>query len=119
MRIKNKFLFWSTGLIAGFLNGLLGTGGGMVVVPSMVRAGFSRQEAHANSVCVILCICTASAFIYIKSGNLSLFDALPYMPYGILGSVLGSLLLPKINHNILKKMFGCFSIWAAYRLIAK
>lgn len=108
-----------TGLAAGFINGLLGTGGGMIVLPSLISSGMDRQKAHVNSVCIIFFICLSSAFIYLNSHDLDFTQALPYIPWGILGSITGSVLLPKTNQSVLRKLFGCFSIWAAYRLITR
>ena len=54
------------GLFAGFLNGLFGAGGGMVVVPMLERAGYEEEvKSHAMSVSIILPICVLSAGIYL------------------------------------------------------
>lgn len=119
MKVKRAILLFLTSVSAGFVNGLLGTGGGMIILPSLVGFGMDRKKAHANSVCIIFFICLVSAFIYFQSNNLVFATSLPYIPWGIAGAIAGSALLPKINQNILKKLFACFSIWAAYRLITK
>ena len=119
MHIRKNILFWSSAFCAGIINGLLGAGGGMLIVPSLISSGFSRKKAHANSVCIIFCICLVSTFVYLRSGSVSIADSFPYLIWGILGSFIGSILLQKINQNVLRKLFGCFSIWAAYRLLTK
>lgn len=48
---KKLFSLWGT--LAGFLNGMLGAGGGMVVVP-ILKTRLSEKQAHATSVAVIL-----------------------------------------------------------------
>ena len=118
LNLKN-LLPYCLGLLSGFLNGLLGAGGGMIIVPSLVKSGMPQKNAHANSVCIILAICITSSIIYINSGTVSLNDALPYMPWGIFGALLGTFILSRINHNLLRKLFGCFSLWAAYRMLSK
>lgn len=107
------------GLFSGIISGLLGAGGGLIVVPSLMKAGLKQQNAHAASVCIMLPICIVGALMYIKSGSVSVSQAIPYIPTGIIGAAVGSLILSKINHNILRKVFGCFSIWAAFRLLTR
>lgn len=114
-----KLLPYGLGLCSGFLNGLLGAGGGMIVVPSLVKSGMDQNKAHANSVCIILPICIVSSIFYISSNTVSIKDSLPYIPWGILGALLGSAVLSKINQNLLRKLFGCFSVWAAYRMLSR
>ena len=83
-KIKQKFSWLSAlgGLAAGIINGLLGAGGGMVVVPMLQRAGLEPKKAHATSVCVILPVCVFSSVLYLTSGRVTLGDAAPYLLWG-------------------------------------
>lgn len=114
-----KFLPPISGLIAGLINGLLGAGGGMIIVPMLLKSGLSRKQAHATSVCIILPICIFSSIIYLINGRVILNDVLPYMVWGILGSITGALVLAKINQNLLRRIFGLLIIWAAIRLLIR
>ena len=44
---KKLFSLWGT--LAGFLNGMLGAGGGMVVVP-ILKTRLSEKQAHATEI---------------------------------------------------------------------
>lgn len=115
---KNKsFTGAFSGLIAGLLNGLLGAGGGMVIVPMLERAGLEPRQAHATSIAVIVPLCALSAFIYLQGHSLSFTDALPYIPAGALGAFAGAKLLPHIPANLLRRLFGAFMLYAAWRLL--
>lgn len=107
------------GFVSGLLNGLLGAGGGIVLVPMLLKSGMERKKAHANSVCIILSVCIVSSAIYIFSEYVSFNDAIPYAPWGILGAIIGTSILPRINKGLLRKIFGLFSIWAAWRLLSR
>ncbi len=105
------------GFLAGALNGLLGAGGGMIIVPTLTKLGLSQQKAHATSVCIILPFCVFSASLYLSSGKVTIQDALPYLGWGVLGASIGTYILSKINEQILRRMFGLLMIWAAYRMV--
>ena len=107
------------GLASGFINGMLGAGGGMIAVPTLSSLGLDRKKAHANSVAVIMPLSLFSAALYIASGKVHIPDALPYIPLGLLGSFLGTIFLPKISNTILKKVFALFVLWAGIRLLIK
>lgn len=117
--LNKKIFILLIGLAAGIISGLLGAGGGLIVVPSLIKLGLKQKYAHAASVCIMLPICIVGAFMYIKSGVVSATQAVGYIVPGVAGAVSGSLMLSKINHNILRKIFGCFSIWAALRMLMR
>ena len=106
----NKKISSISGFLAGVLNGLLGAGGGMIIVPMLSRAGLEQSKAHATSVCIILPICIFSACVYLFSGRLTISDAAPYLIWGLIGAILGSYFLTKINPVLLKKLFGLILI---------
>ena len=112
-KVKTYFL----GFICGILNGLLGAGGGMIIVPALVSNDIKIKKAHATSVCIILFLSLLSASIYIINGKVSIIDALPFLPGGIVGSIVGVKLLQKINPSLLRKAFGILMIWAAIKML--
>ena len=56
-----------------------------------------------------------SAFLYAKQG-FSLTAALPYIPFGLVGAVVGAKLLPKIPQKALQRIFGLLILFSAVRL---
>lgn len=107
------------GFIAGLVNGLLGAGGGMILVPMLSKAGLETKKTHANSIAVILPISILSSIMYINSGRVALSDATPYLIWGVMGSILGAFILTKINDIWLKRIFGILMVWAAVRMLLK
>lgn len=120
MSTKNKtFLTAAAGIGIGFINGLLGAGGGMIAVPLLKRLGLNQKEAHANAVAVILPISIISAVMYIWKDYVNLSDALIYIPTGLFGAVIGTYILKKISPLWLKRIFGGFMVYAGIRLLLK
>lgn len=112
-----RFLNIAGGGAAGLVNGLLGSGGGMVAVPTLERSGVEANRAHATSVAVMLPLSAVSAFFYLRSGSTALADALPYIPGGIAGSLLGVLLLRRIRPQLLRRIFGGVAVWSGLRIL--
>lgn len=107
------------GFFIGFLNSFLGGGGGIIAIPMFVKEGKSQNEAHANSIALMMFLTIISAFVYLYNGEINMIDAFKFVPLGILGSFLGALLMPKIPSDLLRKVFSAFMIWAGIRMIVK
>ncbi len=116
--LKN-FSLCFLGLIAGVISGLLGTGGGIILIPSLCKIGFDQKSAHATSVSTMLPICTVGTFMHIYSSSFRMEQSAIYVIFGLIGAFIGTRLIHKINQNILRNIFALFSIWAGFRLILK
>mgnify|MGYP002617031686 CR=1 FL=1 len=95
-----KYTHLLYGLICGFLNGLFGSGGGTVAVPAFEKNGTEPKKAHASSVALIFVLSLVTAVIYLINGKLDFGTALEYIPYGLIGAILGSFLLGKIPDRL-------------------
>lgn len=105
------------GLGAGIINGLLGAGGGMVVVPLLSAMGVHGKRSHATALMVIVPLSAVSAVLYLVQGRVGFADALPWLPGSLLGAYLGSRLMPKIATGWLKLLFGGLMLWGGVRLL--
>lgn len=114
--MKKKFTVYILGLITGVVSGLLGAGGGMIAVPSLKKAGLNTKEAHSNAVAVILPIAILSAVLYLIDGRMSIAKTLPFLPGGLIGAYIGTLLLKKISPFWLVKIFGAFMVYLGVRM---
>lgn len=86
-------------------------------MPVLKKSGLSLKEAHATSVLIMAVLSVLSAYLYLSTGRLSLEEAAAFIPGGIVGGVLGSLLFTKIKAGTLKKIFGAFVIFAAAKIL--
>ena len=108
------------GLITGIINGLFGSGGGILVVPSLVfLLGVEDYKAHATAISIILPLSIISTFIYFKNNIIKFDIALIITLGGVLGSFIGAKILKKIPISILRKIFGIVIIITALRMIIK
>ena len=105
------------GLGAGVINGLLGAGGGMVVVPLLSAMGVRGKRSHATALMVIVPLSAVSAVLYLVQGRVGFADALPWLPGRLLGAQLGRRLMPKIASGWVKLLFGGLMLWGGVRLL--
>lgn len=107
-----------TGLLAGFINGLLGSGGGVLVVLYLtIMAGIGQKKAQATAIAVILPLAVLSSIIYARGGHVQWPVLWKVSLGGIAGAILGAFLLNKMKGNLLKKMFGVFLVIAGLRML--
>lgn len=117
-KFLKKYVNYIVGLCSGVINGLLGAGGGMLAVPTL-KSQIEPQKAHATTVAIIMPMCLVSSIWYIAAGRVTVKDAMPYAPYGVLGAVIGAFLLTKMKAKWLRIIFSLFMIWAGVRMIMR
>ena len=114
-----KICILASGAAAGAVNGLFGAGGGIIAVEVLKKSGLSQKAAHSNAVAVCLPISVLSAVLYILNDRVKFGDAAPYIIWGLIGAVIGTVILKKISPNVLKKIFAVFIIYAGARLLLR
>ena len=100
----------------GFLNGLFGSGGGMLAVPLLEHRGLPPGRAHATSLAVILPLTAVSAGAYLLTGGADPLEALPYLAGGLPGCLVGTRLLARLSPAALQRLFGGLVLFAAVRM---
>ncbi|MDN5364650.1 MAG: uncharacterized protein PWQ91_1713 [Eubacteriales bacterium] len=106
------------GLITGFVNGLLGIGGGTILIPAVVFfMGIRQHVAHGTSLCVILPTAAVSAAVYYWHGNLNTILATKVALAGMAGGYLGARLMNCLSPSGLRRFFGIFMIIAGLKML--
>lgn len=121
---ENKIKFFDitklvlVGVVAGFINGFFGAGGGLLLVP-MIHYVSKRNSkvAHATTLVCVMFMCVASSVLYIVKKQV---DYTLFLCCGI-GSVIGSLvgvkLLKKLKNKIIDLVFSFVLITAGVLMI--
>lgn len=106
------------GVFVGFLNGFFGGGGGMVVVPLLIfLLGLKEKQAHATAIFCILPLSITSSIIYITQGEFD-FSNLGFVSIGVIvGGIIGSIILKKINNKALRVVFALIMIIAGIKIM--
>jgi uncharacterized membrane protein YfcA len=114
----------ATGLFAGFLGGLLGVGGGIVIVPvlefALQFAGVPAEQrmhvAVATSLATIIPTSIASARAHQRRGALDLSIARSWGPAMLIGALVGSLLATRAPVWVLTTVFGGVALIVAIKM---
>ncbi len=113
----------AVGLLAGFLNGLLGAGGGIPIVffLSWLLGDRlkDRRDLYANALCVMLPISAVSCLRYALAGHLQIDGFGVYALPAIAGGIVGGILLGRLRASVLKKLFGALVIYSGILLIIR
>ena len=106
------------GVGAGFLAGLLGIGGGLLMVPAMVLLlGFDQHVAQGTSLVVIIPAALAGSVTHYRNGRVSLRDAALLAVGGTVGALIGSVSALSVGDSILRRLFGVFLLVVAAQLV--
>ncbi len=120
--LSHILLLCGIGIGAGFANGLLGAGGGILVVFGLWRvlgAQIDRRDIFACALCVMIPLSAISATRYAMNGNLSFSGFKPYWIPALAGGIIGGILLSKLQGKTLKKIFGALVVWSGIMLIIR
>ena len=107
------------GLVSGFLAGVAGVGGGIVIVPAAVLLlGFTQHEVQGTSLLAIILTAIAATIINRKNrrgpdrGTQSMVGA-----GGVVGAVLASVVALGVDGRVLSSLFGVFAVLVAARTL--
>lgn len=121
---REPLLLLLTGAAAGFLNGLLGAGGGIVLVFAFGLLNPDRspdgvRDNFAATIACILPITALSAVFYARGGGLPPSTLSPLILPAVAGGVCGALLLDRINTVWLKKLFAVLVAYSGASMLLR
>lgn len=115
----SEYLQYFLSFTVGLISSLFGAGGGLVAVPLFKAQGLEQKEAQASAIAVILPLCIISSAVYYYLGYFRLNDAIGYIPFGIIGTFIGTAIMKKLPDKILKKIFALFMIYTGINMLMR
>jgi len=119
MDINNLLILLAIGLVAGFIAGGLGVGGGIIIVPALVFIfGMTQHQAQGTSLAVLAVPIgfIVAASNYHKQGLINYKYAIILVAAFLVGSYLGSKLSVNLPAKTLKKAFGVLMLVAGLKM---
>ena len=115
--MSGKILLSIAGAAAGAINGLLGAGGGLVLVPMLgKKVGLSEMERFPTSIAIIAPVCVTTLLISGK-WEFSFWELLPYLLGSAIGGIATGLWGKKIPTTWLHRFLGGIIIWGGIRFL--
>lgn len=136
-RVKISHLAPTVGLLlalgggAGFINGLLGTGGGILLVLALRGYGRrhriggdavsaeSQRDIYATALAVMVPISVFSTIQYARAGTLDLGGFAPMLLPTVVGGVLGGILLDRLKLDWVKRLFALLVLISGVLMIVR
>ena len=116
--MRRVLLLLLVGAIGGFLSGMFGVGGGIIMVPLLVwLIGLDQRHASATSLVAIVPSAVAGSIQYALAGHLDLVAGLLIAAGGIAGSLVGTRLLKTLPLGWLRWLFIALLLVTAVRLL--
>lgn len=116
--MKEKMGYILAGTVAGAVNGLLGAGGGMILVPLLTLLGkLEDEKVFPTSVAIIFPICLVSLSVSPGLSDLPWSEAWPYLLAAIPGGLLAGFLDKKIPVKWLHRALGILIIYGGVRYL--
>ncbi len=119
MSLQTIIILILTGIAAGILGGLVGVGGGIIIVPSLVYfLSFSQKSAQGTSLGLLLLpVGILGVLQYYKEGHVD-FKVVGLIAIGFLaGSYLGSKFALSLPQDTVKKIFAVILIIIALKML--
>ncbi|MBI5161705.1 MAG: sulfite exporter TauE/SafE family protein [Micrococcales bacterium] len=114
------FLLLLVGLVGGFLSGLFGVGGGIVMVPLLVTlVRLDHRQAAATSLAAIVPTAVAGSVSYVAGGAVDLLAGLLVGLGGVVGSLVGTRLLRRLPVSWLRWLFLALLAAVAVRTLTE
>lgn len=115
----NTFLYLLLGLVTGILSGLIGIGGAIIIIPSLVLFfGLSQHTAQGTTLALMVPpIGLLAAWTYYRAGFVD-FKVAGLICLGFfVGGLIGARFATEISEQTLRRVFGTVLLLASLRMI--
>jgi hypothetical protein len=118
-KMINILLYLLLGLVTGILSGLIGIGGAIIIIPSLVLLfGLSQHMAQGTTLALMVPpIGLLAAWTYYQKGFVDLKIAAFICIGFFIGGLLGAKFAIGIPDQILRKIFGIALLAASLRML--
>ena len=106
------------GVITGFIAGFFGVGGGMILIPMLLFAGFTMKNAIAISILQMVFTSLFGTFLSYKKNKALLGDGIFLGIGGFSGGLLSGYIVSFFTNEQLQYLFLFIVIFAIYRIIS-
>ncbi|MBL7800763.1 MAG: sulfite exporter TauE/SafE family protein [Chitinophagales bacterium] len=118
MNIQNLLLLAVIGATAGFLSGLMGLGGAVIIIPALVFfLGYTQQQAQGTTLgLMVLPIGFLAAWSYYQAGNIDIKAVAIMAVTFFIAGYFGGKMATTIDTSLMRKIFSVALILIAIKM---
>ena len=106
------------GAASGFVGGLFGVGGGVIMVPAMIFIlKMETRLAVGTSMAIVIFTAITATSKHALNGNVDWKTALPFIPAAVIGGYLGAMAVQHVPGEMLKRWFGGFLLVVGLKML--
>ena len=119
-------------LAAGVINGLIGTGGGIVLYFTLKllmklnkkndeqsKSTEAIKDIMANIIAAVVPMSIVSVVMYMIRGEIKYGELPLYLPAAVIGGIAGAFLQNKLKPKIIRKIFAVMIIYAGVQMLLR
>ena len=115
---KEIFMLGGAGFLAGIVNGFLGAGSGLILVPLIkIISKIDEKQTHATTLVCVMFSCLFSAAVYVIKRQVDWWIILWCFVGSIVGGIIGTICLKKLKNNVIDLLFSVVLIAAGVMMI--
>lgn len=116
MELHNGILIGLIGILAGFLSGMLGLGGAIIIIPALVLLGYTQQMAQGTTLLMLVMpVGALAAWQYYKGGNVDITASLILAAAFFVSGYFGAKFAMHIPQEMLRKVFAIVLVLIAIK----
>lgn len=117
MDVYTGIIIALTGVLAGFLSGMLGLGGAIIIIPALIMLGYTQQSAQGTTLLMLVMpVGALAAWQYYKAGHADIRAALILGLMFFISGYFGAKFAIHIPQELLKKIFALVLVVIAIKM---
>lgn len=112
-------LYFIISLIASSIGSMLGIGGGVIIVPTLISVGISKELASVSSSLTVFIMAALSSYTYMKRKQGDIKTALVIIIGSIPGSYIGVYFNSRVSPEMFKILFSLLIVLLLVLMIVK
>lgn len=111
-------MVYAIGILGGFVSGFFGAGGGLIILPALVRIiDIDEYKARGTTLATILIAILVASIFYSKFNYFDFAMSLKIAIGGIIGGFIGAKIVEKFSGFWLSIIFDIFLLYVSLKMI--
>ncbi len=115
----DNLLYFAIALVASSIGSMLGIGGGVIIVPTLISVGISKELASVSSSLTVFIMAALSSYTYMKRKQGDIRTALVIIVGSVPGSYIGVYFNSRVSPELFKILFSLLILFLLVLMLIK